>query len=182
MKQSGDWCIDEFVVDKASAMIFNIREKHSRYITPGTYKRLTRAGETIMSNTPAELSDSEGFVFAASRGDILISGLGMGLVVWEVLKHKGVRSITVIEKEADVITLVGPDFADEARVEIVHCGIFNWKPVKLYDVAWHDIWDGISAGNLEEMDTLLEKFEKFVDRQFMWCEDLCRLEEVRSAY
>lgn len=179
--KSGAWEVSTFEVSEADARFENIRTAFKpgcRTISPGKYKRLTRNGNVIMSNTPAEISDHLMFMFKAKvdGGDILINGLGLGVALTKILESDKVKSVTVIEKSKDVINLVAPTFAHDKRVNIIHADAFEWKPPKdkRYDAVWHDIWDNICTDNLPEMTKLHRKYGRRVKWQGSWCKELCK--------
>ena len=116
---SGVWEVRTFEVTESDASRFNMRalfQMGGRIIFPGTYKQLLRNGDTVMSNTPAELADHQEVLWEAEKrgGDILINGLGLGVVLVDLLKL-GINSVTVIEKSEDVIALVEPTFENAAE-------------------------------------------------------------------
>lgn len=174
--QSGAWKIEDFEVPENS--IHNLRamfQPGCRTIKPGKYKRLTRNGHTIMSNTPAEKRDYLHFVWKAT-GNVLINGLGLGCVVADVLNKNKAESITIIEISEDVVSLVAPVFKDDPRVTIIHADAFEWKPPKgvRYNAVWHDIWDDICTDNLPEMTKLHRKYGRRTDWQGSWSKELCK--------
>lgn len=143
--KKGAWEVSTFEVSEEDARVFNLREafQTGRFIRPGTYKRLSRNGGLVMSNTPAEIDDHFRFIYRARNrgGDILINGLGLGCALSAILESDKVSSVTVIEISQDVIDLVGPTFAHDQRVTIINADAFTWKPPKgiRYTVVWHDI-------------------------------------------
>lgn len=174
---SGEWRVEEFTVSQKDANLFNMRASFhpgAREIVPGKYKRLMRDRTVVMSNTPAEINDHRWFIDDA-HGNILITGLGLGVVLTALLGKPDVKSITVIEISKDVIKLVSPTFKDDKRVKIIHADALKWKPPKgvKYDFIWHDIWDNICSDNLVEMKKLHRKFGKRTKWQRSWCRALC---------
>ena len=151
----GAWEVSRFVVsdEDAQRQMFQMM-KTGRYTPPGEYTKLTRSGYLVMSDTPDEMRDHYEIVRQAS-GHVLINGLGIGMVLRAVLKKPEVKRVTVVEKSADVIALVGPSYASE-RVEIVHADAFDYQPPKgvRYGAVWHDIWDDICGDNLAGMTKL----------------------------
>jgi len=174
--EHGNARITTFEVTKEGADFHNMRclmkGQYYRQIVPGTYKRLTIENELVMTNTPAEVRDHTGFIHAAQRhgGDILINGLGLGMVLKAILEFDNVTSVTVIEKSEDVIALTGPSFISNPRVVIVHADALEWKAPKgkRYSVVWHDIWNSISADNLPTMAKLHRKYGGRCDWQSSW--------------
>ena len=76
------------------------------------------------------------------------------------------KSINVIEREADVIALVGDHYRGlDRRITIHHADAFKWKPRgggKVFDCAWHDIWDDMCADNRVEFRKLRAHYRPFM--------------------
>ena len=184
---SGDWKVSRFSVDKEAASGYNIGLLFSgsgrRAIAPGTYTRLSRKGTVVMSNTPAEIRDHFAPVEMAS-GNVLIAGLGLGVVLQACLEKPGVSHATVIEKSPDVIALVAEHYREryKERLTIVEADIFEWKPPKdaRYGMAWFDIWDDINADNLPEMARLHRRFTRRSDWYGSWSQRLCQYHNRRD--
>lgn len=177
--KSNDWAVSTFEVSKEEARIFNFRACFNpglRIISPGKYKKLTRNGAIIMSNTPAEIQDHSYFIYKAKENKhILINGLGLGVCLKGILDSDTIETITVIEKSKDVINLVAPTYKDK-RVNIINADAYEWKPPKgiRYNVVWHDIWNDICSDNLPEMTKLHRKYGEKTDWQDSWCKSLCK--------
>lgn len=190
---SGDWRVETFKVSKKDADWHNMRASihgDGRFITEGTYKQLMCRGSLVMSNTPSEISDLRSIISAA-KGNVLINGLGLGIVLQAVLNKEEVTKVTVIEKEMDVIRLVAPTFiekmswitekqqmyvvSEDKRIRIYHDDAYTWEPPKgvRYDAVWHDIWENICADNLEGMKKLHRKYARRCDWQGSWCRYQC---------
>jgi spermidine synthase len=107
---------------------------------------------------------------------ILINGLGLGVAVHAALTYDGIGHIDVVEKDADVIELVGQYLTKDPRVTI-HLGDayhIRWPKGTKWDIAWHDIWPDISDGNLEGMNLLANKYRNRVTWQASWQEESCK--------
>ena len=169
--QSGNWKLSKFSVTEEDAKLFNLRCAINGYpqrgIQAGEYWKLTRGGTIVMSNTPAEIRDHIKFIQEA-QGKVLIAGLGLGMVLQEVLKKNTVTKVTVVELSQDVINLVGKSYQDP-RLEIVNEDIFKFKPLEHYDYAWFDIWDNISGDEYGQMKELSLKFRRYVSHSDCWC-------------
>jgi spermidine synthase len=120
-------------------------------------------GQMMMSdNLHERLSNLE--VIDEARGNTLIAGLGLGMVLHPILKNDHVTSVTVIEKEQDVITLVQPTLLPTTKLQIICDDIFTWEPQsdKHYDCIYFDIWADASDGVASSEQLQLEsKFEKY---------------------
>ncbi|APQ78869.1 TPA: hypothetical protein LA742_003542 [Clostridium botulinum] len=152
-----DYAINKFTISKN-----NIRAMLEG-IPQGEYVTLTYKGEVVMSNTPMEKRTNAYFVQHA-HGDILIAGLGIGLIVLAIQNKKEVKSITVIEKSSDVIDLVAKQLPLNSKVKIINADIFKWKCEKnKYDVIYLDIWNYINSDVYEkEMKPLKERCKDYL--------------------
>lgn len=179
--QIGDWAVERFTVEAADAALYNISAAASgrRTMRPGVYTRLRRGSTVVMSDTHAERRDHAPVVLRAS-GDVLVTGLGIGMVTAALLARPAVRRVAVVERSAEVLTLVGPTLAARypGRLDLYHADAYDWRPPAgaRWDLAWHDIWDDISVTNLREMTRLRRRFARRVPagHQFCWAEDDCR--------
>lgn len=178
---SGNWSVETFIVPENDFSQRISMFKTGRGVPPGTYKRLMRDGEVIMSNTPDEINDALCFIYNAC-GHVLINGLGLGVVVNALLAKESVTKITIIEQSEDVIKLIAPHITDE-RVEIIYADAFDYNPPKdvVYGAVWHDIWDYITSENIPEMKKLHKKYAKKTGFQESWCKRECekRLREEK---
>lgn len=176
--KSGDWEVKEFVVSRHDAAMNNLGQwfnHDSRHITPGKYKALTCKGAVVMSNTPAEVADHMAFISRAC-GEVLINGLGLGMVLKAILKKPEVGRVTVVEISTDVIALAAPTYQKDRRVNIVHDDAFTYKIPKTadrIDCVWNDIWQHISSDNLPEMARLHRKYSRRCWWQDCWCRQEC---------
>jgi len=181
--KSGDWEVSTFVVKEQDLSQRISMMKYNRGVPAGTYKRLTRNGQVIMSNTPDEISDFRCFVRKA-EGSILVNGLGLGVLLKALLNKPEVTEVTVIEKSPDVIKLVSEIYLKDSRVTIINADAFDYKPPKgkVYNAVWHDIWDNICADNLDEMKKLTRKYGRIANYQESWCRGRCEQQRKRYSY
>jgi hypothetical protein len=178
---SGDWKVERFVVSEEDARFHNIRcaigfGQRGREVKPGTYTRLLRKGTVVMSDTQAERWDHYG-CWRRSQGDVLINGLGLGMIVKAMMEKPEVTSVTVIEISKDVVKLVGTHLLKQYpdRLKIIVADALEYKPPKgvTYDYVWHDIWDEICSDNLPTMHKLHRKWGRRTDAQESWCRAEC---------
>lgn len=188
--RQGDWKVERFSVSPSEADADRLRgfiDGSGRYVPSGDYVRLMRDGHVIMSNTPDEMADHLPFVSAA-KGDVLINGLGLGVVIEMIMQTKPdlIRSMTVIEIDKDVIDLVGSHYLKKYPViNIIHDDAMTWKsPVGIkYDAVWHDIWDDVTSDNLPAMKTLARRYGRKAAWQGSWARKICeRLASETSIY
>ena len=131
----------------------------------GKYTRLHIQGEgLVMSDTFMERKSNSEFIKRVN-GKVLIAGLGLGLVLHNILQKEEVTEILVIEKCQDVIDLVGPKF-ENPKLKIICEDIIKWRPKKneKFDTIYFDIWAGISTDNLKEIQVLHNAFKRYVNR------------------
>jgi len=100
--------------------------------------KLTENGNTWMSDNPFEVESSMGAVESA-RGDVLIGGLGIGLLP-TLMKDK-VDSIDIVELNQEVIDLVFHQVVTE-KMKIIRDDICHYLTAteKRYDFICVDIW------------------------------------------
>lgn len=156
--QVGDHILDTFHIDGGTFYAI------CNGISGGDYTRLRYKGEVVMSDTQMEKSTNS-FVMNYAHGDVLIGGLGIGMILLEIDKNPSVTSITVIEKYADVIELVGSQLPLSDKVTIINADVFEWKPPKgtRYDCIYMDIWNYINEDVYqEEMKPLKRKFSRYL--------------------
>ena len=157
-------------------------------VRPGRYARLYVGAMLMMSDTDME-HRTNWEVARRAHGRVLIAGLGIGLILTAILDKPEVTSVTVVEKHADVIALVGP-YYEHPKLTIVCGDIFDWKPVKgtQYDVIYFDIWPDLSTDILGEMATLHRRFARCLDRDNpncwmdSWCKGELRAQRRRDRY
>ena len=149
--------------------------KGQRGPMPGRYVNLHVHGSLMMSDTYEEQRTNYDLVRRA-EGDVLIAGLGIGMVLRAVLAKPEVKTVLVVEKYKDVIDLVLPHFRkgipkSHAKKLSVACeDIFTmdlnkavyWQAtgsLKKWDVIYFDIW---AAANipLDESTKLKRRFAR----------------------
>ena len=86
----------------------------------GTYIRLTHNGECVMSDTNMEQRTNLRFCLKA-YGDIIIGGLGIGMIIMAIQDKPEVKSITVIEKNQEVIDLVASQLDFNKKSQYYMC-------------------------------------------------------------
>lgn len=172
----GDWAVERFTVSEQDVALENMRlafrGQGRRHIYPGTYTRLMYRSALVMSDTRAEKLDHLEAVRQA-RGEVLLNGLGLGMVLQAMLNKEEVSHATVIEKAEEVIRLCGTHHVGQygKRATIIHADALVWRCPrgKHYDVVWHDIWGNVCGDNYEAMKTLHRRYGRRCDWQGSWC-------------
>jgi len=148
-------------VDKLSAIMSTMRGSP---LSPGRICQLLVRNQLAMSDGENEFRTNQ-LVGWKARGDVLIAGLGIGMIVLPIMAKPEVRTITIVEKEPDVRALVeGPirralgDRAAALRVETAD--IFDWKPTGQFDTIYFDIWNEMSTDDLPTITKLKRQYRK----------------------
>jgi len=157
--------VEHFEIDKHTAEFSRMRAAigHSdEWVDEGRHAKLYVDGALVMSDTNME-RDSNRPVVRAARGQVLVAGLGLGMILHPILAKPEVEHVVVIEKSQDVIDIVAPTLAptlSTKRLSIICADVFGWKPPKgaKWDVIYFDIWASISTDALEDMDKLHRRF------------------------
>jgi len=131
---------------------------HGMPLYRDTYVRLLVNGSTVMTDAEFERRSNKPLLQNAS-GNALIAGLGIGLVLSPL--QTLCDSVTVVELNPDVITLVAPHFP---WCNITQGDIKTWKPPSgtKYDTIYFDIWPQISADERKESGILKRKFKPYL--------------------
>jgi hypothetical protein len=109
-------------------------------------------------------------IWLKARGRVLKTGLGLGCVVRGFLANPAVTHVDVIEIDADIIRVIGEEFANNPKVSIYHGDALTYEfaePIK-WDFAWHDIWTEENKGLQVEHMKLIKRFDKVAQNQGAW--------------
>ena len=179
--ERGDVKITPFSI-KGSCALENMRYIRDglpeAVIENGEYTRLVINGQLVMSDTPLECRTNRSFIEMVN-GDILIAGLGIGLLPYNLLfteKESVVNSVTVIEKNKDLIDLLEPVFKHK-KLKIINDDIFKFETKEKFNYIYFDIWPDFNSDNLEDMKLLEKKFRKNLVKNGKidsWSKDICK--------
>lgn len=138
----------------------------------------------LMTNSEFEILTNKYFLDNAT-GDVLILGLGLGLVVLPLLNDPSITSITIIEKELDIINFIGNKILEldiNKKVSILHGDAFFYHDVmteERFDYIYVDFWADINENSLLEMDLLTNNYTSFLKNEYSkltcWCQDIIDL-------
>jgi hypothetical protein len=187
---SGVWTVDSKMADQEEAALHNLRQKMSeqrRFVEPGVIKRLMCNNNIVMSNSLSELVDHDELMIKA-RGNILITGLGLGIIAFMLSRNPKVHSIMIIEQSSDVIKLIFPTLKKWAgcAIQVKQGNAFDYykllKTEKFFNYGWHDIWPTLGNENLPEMDDLEKKYKPFCKHQLFWAKDMCIAAKIHRDF
>lgn len=188
--------VDHFEVSEEDSKRTAMRAafgKPDDYVAPGVYARLTVNGSLMMTDTEYEWRSNRRAVRLA-HGDVLIGGLGIGMVLVPILQNPDVHSVTVVEKYQDVVDLVetgvrcSVHYMQAAKLTIHTGDILEWTPYKgqTFDFIYFDIWENVCTDNLAEMTKLKRRFARRLNRENpkawmgCWEEDRLRVRAKRE--
>ena len=116
------------------------------------YLALLKNNEIWMSLNPNEIKTMEPYI-AKARGHVLVLGLGVGYVAYMMANKKEVKSVTVIEKDSNVINifsnLLWPSFSSKEKIKIINDDALSYLKRKQRDFnyifadIWHSPDDGL---------------------------------------
>ena len=155
--------------------VLNMYDSKKGRILKGEYNfdypivTLLEDGHTWMSDSQIEIESVMGAVCAA-KGNILIGGLGIGLLPTFIKNKRGIKRIDIVEKHQEVIDLVF-DQIKSPKMRIIKDDIFHYLNTTLnkYDFIHIDIWASITAP-MREIDIAREKAKQcLTPNGVIWC-------------
>lgn len=103
-----------------------------------------------------------------ARGDVLLGGLGMGMILWPILAKRSVRTVTVIENNQDVVDYILPTLAaakgiDKLQVVMADAREYEPEPGQLFDYIWLDCVPAYGYGlvMLQVHDGWMNRYQRF---------------------
>ncbi len=155
---------DEEVRNVQLRALFNRNYEYREFI-PGTYIKLVdkQLNEIVMSDTPMEKCTNMD-LYENAHGNVLIGGLGIGMILLAIQDKSEVSSITVIEKHQEVIDLVGSQLPLNNKVKIINADVFTWEINGKYDTIYMDIWNGVNGDLWEEHKKLSRRYIKAINK------------------
>jgi len=121
-----------------------------------TYTLLYNECHCIMQDTTREYREHEQFLKDA-HGNIIVGGLGLGMVNQSLMENPNVTSVTIIEKYQEVIDLVWQHCPKNEKIRLVHADIYEWEPDSTWDIGWFDSWCGENE-HIEYQKLMHEKY------------------------
>lgn len=155
-RKVGDYALEKFEIGENDiyAMIHRI--------PCGKYIRLRHGIEVVMSDTDMEKRTNARFV-ANAHGNVLIGGLGIGMILLAIQDKSNVEKIIVVEKSEEVIELVKDQLPLNNKVEIVHADVWEYVPLCKFNTIYMDIWNFINTDVYKDsMKPLLSRYRKFL--------------------
>lgn len=118
-----------------------------------SFPAIREDGRVWMTVTPNEINTIQPAV-RESRGKVLTYGLGLGYYAFHALLRDDVTSVTVVEKNPQVIDvfrrLLLPFFPRQQDLRIIEADAFdyaaNCMPAEGYDTVFTDLWHDVADG------------------------------------
>ena len=121
--------------------------------------------QPVMEDCPFERETNQIFVDRAF-GDVLIGGLGIGLIIKAIEEKPEVTSITIIEKYEEVIDLILSQVPFSEKVIIIQGDVFTYTPTQQYDTIWLDVWttgkESTELGETAHHDNWKERMTQYL--------------------
>lgn len=169
------------------------------FCPPGQFTQLYVQNQLVMSDTHMEKNSNYDFLLNVRKkgGDILVAGLGLGMILIPCFRLSGVRSITVVEKHQDVVDLIFPalqaKFGHPQRpgaarpFTVITADIKTWTPPIdcRWNIIYFDIWSNICDDYYKEILDLKARFKPFFKRGGWikgWMEDRYRRGSGRRSW
>lgn len=133
--------------------------------------------KTMMSDHESEIITNQKFIDSA-KGDVLIFGLGLGLIVFPLLKEKDINEIIIVELDEGLIEMVSPIikfFGSSNKFKIIKGNCFSWNTDRKFDTIYFDIWEVIDEKSFGEMEYLQSKYRRNLKEggwMDSWCSEL----------
>jgi len=166
------------VVHDSPDMLTRLRAaRDGQPLNATTYTRLIVDGTLWMTDAEFECWTNSDFVRKA-YGDVMIAGLGLGLIVGPLLKSAKVESVTVLEKHPDVVALIAPLYR-HCKLSVINADAREWEaPKKAFHYIYLDIWADVpNSDNKEEIAALKKRYRpalKKGGKVSAWCENHAR--------
>lgn len=123
--------------------------------------------------TPNEIETMK-VPISEATGNVLTYGLGLGYYAYMVSMKENVESVTIVEKDKEIIDLFNeyilPQFKNKSKIKIINDDAFNYfKKDIYYDYVFVDIWHDPSDGI--DLYLKFKSLEKDNIKYSYWIED-----------
>lgn len=162
-------------VSMREAFFTGKKSKSVAWDTDVYFHKLLSDSGVLMSDIPQEQESNFPYV-DNMKGEILVGGLGLGLVAKYLEGKKDVKKLVIVEKEKDIIKLVEP-YSKFKKSEVVCADLFDYlkKCKRKFDYAYYDIWsptgEDVLYTHVRPLRTLSEGIIRN-DRIVCWQEDV----------
>jgi hypothetical protein len=148
---------------KADELFIPHTEIGKKYMT----MKQNEDGLYMMSDHPTERLTNQMFIDVA-KGDVIIFGLGIGMIIVPLLESDEIKSILIVEKDAELIKDILPIIKKrDARgiLKVVEGDAFNYHETlkeEKFDTIYFDIWQNVDNTAYNEMMFLHKSYHRFL--------------------
>ena len=124
----------------------------------------------IMQDSEAEYNEHQ-WLWDNATGDVLVGGLGIGMIHQPLIDNPNITSVTIIEIAQDVVDLVWDDCAKDDSFSLVVADFETWTPPEstTYDTIWCDAWLVDNSLTYSEYRTLMiNHYSQYTDNIGFW--------------
>ena len=169
---SGDYIVTEYTNETESKywqQYLNMKnESHDRY----TVLIKDDCPMPIMQDSEAEYNEHQ-WLWDNATGDVLVGGLGIGMIHQPLIDNPNVTSVTIIELEQDVVDLVWEHCAKDDSFTLVVADFETWIPPEdsSFDTVWADTWLVDNPLKMKEYRTLItDRYSQYTSNIGFWGE------------
>ena len=167
---SGDYAVAHYTKDTTDNLwqiyLTMKNESHDNY----TVLLKEGCSMPIMQDSEAEYNEHQ-WLWDNAEGDVLIGGLGLGVVHQPLIDNPAVTSVTVVELYQDVVDLVWDDCPKDGTFSLVVDDFETWTPPdgSFWDVVWCDTWLVDNPLTLDEYKTAMTtKYGPYCNKISFW--------------
>jgi spermidine synthase len=95
-------------------------------------------------------------IIEQAHGDVLCLGYGLGFIYGLLVAKPDVESVTVVELQSEVLTLVASQQDFGPKLRVVQADALSWVPDKFFDVIWDDCDYDAANDNRDRLDKWLK--------------------------
>ena len=123
----------------------------------------------IMSDLFHETHEHIPFFNQPLRGNILVTGLGVGLINEYLITIPEIEKVVIVEKYKEVIEMVWTHCKRDERFEIINDDAETWIPTMHFDYAWLDHWtEHYDIKREDWWKSVYDKYEPHADVVMIW--------------
>lgn len=129
------------ITSSSHAQLLGVEAVSLNFGRPVDFHILTGNGCGIMASDKPDEIYIQYVAFHKMHGRVLVGGLGLGMAANMIAAKPDVKSVTVIEKEQDIIRLV--DGTLDPKVVVVQADVLGYLdqvPRDQFDAAYYDTW------------------------------------------
>ena len=157
------------------SLVAAVNDDLDRMAEPGIFARLLVNGQLMMTDAPMERRTNAEVVERA-HGDVLIAGLGLGMILMPIVQNPKVKRVLVVEKYKDVVDVIEPQLRkalgrSESKLAIMIDDVITMDLPKRgsqaaqsfqFDIIYFDIWPTVGVDNLKDISLLRRRFKPFI--------------------